>query len=83
MRIFLTRTFQKSFEKLPRKAQNQVEEAVGKIHQSPHSGKRLLGVLIGEYSFRVGKYRIIYSIDRDENIWVEAVRHRKDAYRKP
>lgn len=82
MALFLTRTFQKNFEKLPKGIQNQVEKALREIYSNPSVGKKLLGDLEGEYSHRIGKYRIIYFIDRENNIWIETVRHRKDVYKK-
>jgi len=60
----------------------KVEAAVREIYSNPLSGKKLLGDLEGEFSLRVGAYRIIYFIDRDENIWIEAVRHRKEVYKR-
>ncbi len=82
MALFLTRTFQKSFLRLPKNSQPKVEAALRRIHSDPFVGKKLLGDLDGEFSFRVGIYRIIYYIDRDNNIWVETVRHRKEVYKK-
>jgi len=41
-----------------------------------------MGKLEGEYSFRIGKYRIIYFVNEKRNIWIDTVRHRKDVYRK-
>ncbi len=46
----------------------------------PLVGKKFLGDLEGEFSFRVGVYRIVYFINRENNIWVETVRHRKEVY---
>lgn len=82
MNLYLTKTFQKRFSKLPKTIQNKIETALKEIYLDPHSGKRLLGELEGEFSFRVGTYRIIYCIDEQENIWIETVRHRKNAYRR-
>lgn len=82
MNLYLTKTFQKRFSKLPKTIQNKIETALKEIYLNPHSGKRLLGELEGEFSFRVGTYRIIYCIDEQENIWIETVRHRKNAYRR-
>ena len=76
----LTRRFQKSFEKLDRTIQDRVEKAVGELADNPHLGKPLKGELAGEWSLRVGEYRILYSIDK-AIIWVETVRHRKEVYR--
>jgi mRNA-degrading endonuclease RelE of RelBE toxin-antitoxin system len=82
MALFLTKTFQKNFQKLPKNIQTKVENSLRKIHLNPYTGKKLLGELEGEFSFRLGKYRIIYFIDREKNIWIETVRHRKDVYKK-
>ncbi|HDZ26968.1 hypothetical protein LCGC14_0649430 [marine sediment metagenome] len=82
MVLFLTKTFQKNFQKLPKNIQTKVENSLRKIHLNPYTGKKLLGELEGEFSFRLGKYRIIYFIYREKNIWIETVRHRKDVYKK-
>ncbi len=80
MALFLTKTFQKNFQKLPKNIQTNVESSLRKIYLDPHKGKKLLGELEGEFSYRVGKYRIIYFIDKERNIWIETVRQRKEVY---
>ena len=82
MSLYLTKTFQKRFSKLPKTTQNKIEEALKETYLDPYSGKRLWGELEGEFSFRVGTYRVICCIDEQENIWIETVRHRKNAYRR-
>ena len=82
MALFLTQTFQKHFRKLPKNIQTNVENSMRKIYSDPYKEKKLLGELEGEFSYRLGKYRIIYFIDREKNIWIETVRHRKDVYKK-
>ncbi|HEX3602117.1 MAG TPA: type II toxin-antitoxin system RelE/ParE family toxin [Lacipirellulaceae bacterium] len=43
----------------------------------------LTGRLVGLYKLRVGDYRVIYEIVRDERvIIIQAVGHRRDIYRK-
>jgi mRNA-degrading endonuclease RelE of RelBE toxin-antitoxin system len=81
MRLLLSRTFKKSYEKLPKDIQQKIKEGLRKIYSNPQSGKKLLGDLAGQLSFRIGRYRIIYFIDKDGDIWVETIRHRKDVYR--
>lgn len=83
MALFLTQTFQKRFLRLPKNIQPNVEAALRKIYSNPLVGKKLLGDLEGEFSLRVGAYRIIYFIDKNKNIWAETVRHRKEVYRRP
>jgi len=80
MRIFLTRKFQKNFEKLEKQTQRRIKLALKQIYTNPHKGKKLIGELEGEYSWRVSSFRIIYTIEK-KNIWIETVRHRKESYR--
>lgn len=82
MGLFLTKTFQKNFQKLPKNIQIQVEKALREIYLNLSIGKKLLGELEGEYSYRIGRHRIIYFINRENNIWIETIKHRKDVYKK-
>lgn len=42
----------------------------------------MTGDLTGLYKFRIGNYRVLYDIDRNERIiLVHVVRHRRDVYR--
>jgi mRNA-degrading endonuclease RelE of RelBE toxin-antitoxin system len=83
MALYLTRTFQKRFHRLPKDIQPKVEAALLRVYSDPLVGKKLLGDLEGEFSMRVGAYRIIYSLDKDKNVWAETVRHRKEVYSRP
>lgn len=48
----------------------------------PFQGKRLKGKLSGDYSLRVGDYRVIYTIYRDRLIvYIIDLGHRKDIYK--
>ena len=45
-------------------------------------GKPLKGMFKGLFSYRIGAYRVIYTMDRAENtIRILHVKHRKEAYR--
>ena len=45
-------------------------------------GKPLKGMFKGLFSYRIGVYRVIYTMDRAENtIRILHVKHRKEAYR--
>ncbi len=80
--FYLTNTVQKKFQKLPKDIQVRIEDALREISLNPYVGKKLMSELEGEYSFRIGRYRIIYFMDEMQNIWIETVNHRKDVYRK-
>jgi mRNA interferase RelE/StbE len=81
-KLFLSNTFQKKFQKIPKDIQIKIESALREISQNPNAGKKLMGELEGEYSYRIGRFRIIYYLEEMQNIWIETVNHRKDVYRK-
>ena len=65
------------------KHRTQLEHGLEELSKDPHTGKALKGELKGYWSFRVGVYRIIYSI-RHKEVVVEVLRihHRREAYEK-
>ena len=80
MPLFLTSRFKKRFESLPRKVRDRVRLALGELEIDPRLGKKLTGSLQGHYSWRVGRYRVLYTL-QGNNIFAETVRHRKEVYR--
>ncbi|MFT5206576.1 MAG: mRNA interferase RelE/StbE [Candidatus Omnitrophota bacterium] len=60
----------------------RVVQAIDQLERDPHQGKLLKGVLKGRYSYRVGSYRIIYTIQRSKLIvQIIDIGHRRDIYR--
>lgn len=56
--------------------------AVERLQTNPYQGKRLKGKLQGDYSLRVGNYRVIYTIHKHKLIiYIVDVGHRKEIYR--
>ncbi len=61
----------------------RVYEAFRVLERSPYMGKRLTGRLRGKRSYRVGKVRIIYTIDeRLRIVYVEDIEFRESVYKK-
>lgn len=80
--IRFTAESRKSFEKLrDRKLQSRITQALQKLSKNPLSGKKLQGRLKGTYSLRVWPYRILYELDKDKDIIITDIRHRKDVYK--
>jgi len=79
--VFLTSTFLRNYKKLPEGIQRRVKEEIALLGNNPFAGKKLTGHLHGDFSCRAGDYRIIYCISKD-GVFIEAVGHRKDIYRK-
>ena len=51
------------------------------LARDPYQGKPLAGPYKGVYRFRVGEYRIVYSIEKERLVvFVLRIRHRQDVY---
>lgn len=56
--------------------------AIEALRINPYQGKRLKGKLKGDYSLRVGNYRIVYTIHKDSLIvYIIDIGHRREIYR--
>ena len=84
-RVKLTRQAEKAFDRLMKSQPamgRRVAQAIDLIVESPDSGIPLRGDLKGLYKYRVGVYRIIYTIERKMLlVTVIDLGHRKEVYR--
>lgn len=79
--ILLSRQAERFYKKLQEKVKNQVRESLVALENQPRAGKRLHGDLKTNYSLRVGKLRIIYTIsEKDKTIYIIAIGPRKTIY---
>ncbi len=82
-RVFVTRRFRQSFEALGPTVRARARKALEEIRANPRAGKALTGPLTGEFSLRVGAYRIIHTYEpAEDTVWLETVRHRREVYRR-
>jgi len=88
-RIFVTNEFHKSLDKLPKSGRLSIEKkikeyAVLQLKEEPHFGlniKKLRNYNPETWRYRIGKYRLFYSIDEEtKTISLLTIDHRKDAY---
>lgn len=72
----------KDLKKLPTHVKQKALMVVEKIlARNPLIGKKLTGPYKGMLRYRIGDYRIIYSIEKQRLvIFVLRIRHRKNAY---
>jgi len=75
-----SRRFEDDFRDLPKEIQGQVLKALERIQTDPHRGRKLGGVAVGQWRYRVGDYRIRCDI-KGSVIYLHVVRHRKEVYR--
>ena len=61
---------------------DRIDAALDAIAVEPRSGKPLKGAFAGQWSFRVGQYRILYLIEgRRLVVLVLDIGHRREIYR--
>jgi len=60
----------------------RVASALDDLQRDPYQGKPLKGELKGRYSYRVGSYRVVYVVRRQELlVLIIDIGHRRDIYR--
>lgn len=81
--IFLAKSAEKRVKRIDIRYRQAVDGAVKLISQNPLAGKPLTGEFKGQFSFRVGIYRIIYTFNSaTKMLYIVNVNHRKDIYRQ-
>ena len=65
-----------------RKLFHRIVKKIESLEESPYEGKPLVGSHKGEFSLRVGNYRVVYEMDSSNHIlYVLTVKHRRHVYR--
>ncbi|MFA4874519.1 MAG: type II toxin-antitoxin system RelE/ParE family toxin [bacterium] len=71
------------YASLQGREQARVAAALDQLAQDPRTGKSLRGELKGYWSYRVGVYRILYSIEEHEVVvHILRIQHRKEVYER-
>ena len=81
-KVYFKKSVWKDFKSIPDKDLSNILQCIEKLESNPRKpgSKKLTGQ--ERYRYRIGKYRILYSIQDDElTIWVVKVGHRKEVYR--
>ncbi len=68
-------------QRADRKLCGRIIKKLTSLEDSPQAGKPLVGNHAGEYSLRVGDYRIVYEIDRKKHtVYILTIKHRRHVY---
>ena len=79
--IKLTPTAAKAFNGLHPQAKKDIKSALKILSEKPYAGKELQNELRLFRSFKIKRYRAVYSVDEQLNIVIIiAIGHRKDIY---
>lgn len=84
-KIKLAKEAVKFAEKCDKNTKERIKEAIKKISQSPYVGKnikKLKDKFPPLYRYRVGNIRIIYQIQKEEEVvFIVTIKYRGDAYK--
>ena len=72
--------FKRTFKKLDFETREKIIKHLKQIEQNPEIGKPLRYSLKGFRSIRIGKYRLVYSVEEDV-VKVYSFEHRKGIYK--
>ncbi len=65
-----------------RKLFHRIIKKMEYLEEHPYEGKPLVGNHKGEFSLRIGAYRLVYEMDVTHRVlYVLTVKHRRDVYR--
>lgn len=80
-RLLYTEEAARQIKRLDKAIKERVAKAVVRLCENPELGKRLTGLLSDRHSYRVGDWRILYKIRKQELIvLVLTVGHRREVY---
>jgi mRNA interferase RelE/StbE len=79
--LVIARSFLEDLKNIDRPDQIRIRKAIPEILADPYRGRKVVSAEIGQYRWRVGKYRIRYDISGSE-VQILRVIKREDVYRK-
>lgn len=82
MRLALSENAEREYKRIPQREQAKIKKKLIALEKNPYSSKKLSGDLVRYYSVRAWPYRIIYSINKEEDrIYVHKIQHRQGVYK--
>ena len=79
--LLYTKTAAKDIQKLDSVAKKRIKRRLEELSKDPFKiSKKLVNSSVGTYRYRVGNYRIVFDVDR-QNIVILRIGHRKEIYK--
>ena len=80
-KVVVTSPAQKDIKKLDQVVKKRIFKKILVFSKNPHYySKKLSHSKLGDYRWRTGKYRIVFSL-KGKTIFIFRIRHRKEIYR--
>ena len=81
-KIEVKKSAEKELRKIPRKALTRILDRIRSLSDDPHPKGSIKLTNKEEYRLRIGKYRVLYSIDNNIlTVYIVKAGHRKSIYR--
>jgi mRNA-degrading endonuclease RelE of RelBE toxin-antitoxin system len=80
--VLVSRTFQKSFKKLPKNTQEKIQKHLHELKEDPVTSRSYCDIKIlqetdpKKHRLRIGDYRIIYCIDKNQIKFIEIIKRK-------
>ncbi len=79
--VVLSRQSERFFKKLERNDKTNISACLISLEEDAYSGKRLHGDLKENFSLRIGKLRVIYSVsEKNKVVYIIAIGPRRSVY---
>lgn len=80
-KIKLTARARKELKNLSKTHQLSIGQIFEELKEDPFAGKPLARELTRRFSYKVGVYRLVYKVNKDDNIiYILTIGHRSTAY---
>ena len=80
-RIIISPKANKGLKTLAKVYRKGVVESIDSLKEDPYLGKPLVRELTGNYSYKIGVYRIIFKINEEDNtVYIISAGHRATIY---
>ncbi|OGY23474.1 MAG: hypothetical protein A2172_04625 [Candidatus Woykebacteria bacterium RBG_13_40_15] len=82
-KLILSARTRKELKKVPKQHREAILLALDEVKNDPFEGKPLSRELIGRFSYRVGVYRVIYQVNKqNQTIYISTAAHRGKVYKR-
>ncbi len=81
-RVIITRLAEKNMRTLPEAIRRRIDRKIASLGEAPYRSGTARVATTGGWRARVGDYRILFDVDdADSLLIINAIRHRREAYR--
>jgi len=82
-KLILSARTRKELKGVPKQHKEAILSALEEIEDNPLEGRPLTRELVGRFSYKVGVYRIIYQVNKqNQTIYVSTAGHRGKVYKR-